>query len=443
MHVAPARKELGQILDAALDAVAPGRAVARHLRREGDVLVVDGLQYDLSGYDRVFVVGAGKGAAPMAAEIETLLGDRLAAGMVCVKYGHTMPLERIELRQGAHPVPDENGRKAAEDMLDMVKGAGKNDLVLCLFTGGASALTPATAKGISLDHVRAATELLLECGATIHEINSLRKHLSTFGGGQLARAASPATVVTLIVSDVVGDDLDVIASGPTSPDTSSFQDCVNLVASYGLHKTMPALVMQRLVAGARGERRETPKAGDSVFRRVHNVLVATNRQALEAASRQARKLGLTPVILTSEMTGEARDKARELVRESLKRQQELVDGERLCLLAGGETTVTIRGEGLGGRNQEMALAASLAIGDHSGISMLFAGTDGTDGPTDAAGGYADPGVLSVAAELGVDGVDYLADNDAYHFLERTGALLKTGPTLTNVMDLAVSIVEKP
>lgn len=442
MHFTPARNELKSILDNALAAVAPDRAVARHLRVDGDRLFVNGLAYELGDYERIVLIGAGKGAAPMAAEMERLLGERLDEGLVCVKYGHTMKLDRVRLLEGDHPVPDENGRKAAEEILRLAGRATRNDLVICVFTGGASALSPSTHKGVSLEDMRTATGLLLDCGATIHEINSIRKHLSTFGGGQLAREAAPATLVALIVSDVVGDDLDVIASGPTSPDTTSFQDCLACIGSYGLERNMPASVMRRLLAGARGERKETPKGGDAVFRKVHNCLVATNTQALEAAASAARELGMTPQILTSEMTGEARVRAREFVRECLHRQEKLAEGERLCLLCGGETTVTIHGEGLGGRNQEMALAAVVELAGHPGISMLFAGTDGTDGPTDAAGGFADSGVHALAQELGADPVDYLGVNDSYHFLERTGALLKTGPTLTNVMDLAVAVVEK-
>ncbi|NHZ47076.1 glycerate kinase type-2 family protein, partial [Nitratidesulfovibrio liaohensis] len=324
---------------------------------------------------------------------------------------------------------------------------GPRDLVLCALTGGASALTPALQPGITLDDMRAATTLLLECGATIHEINALRKHLSAFGGGNLARAAAPAQVVSLIISDVVGDDLDVIASGPTSPDVSTYADCQSIADRFGILHRLPAPVVERLTAGLRGMAAETPKPGDPVFDAVQNCIVASNRLALEAAAEAAAAHGYRPRILTDTMTGEARVRARELVEEAASAAEGLPHPEGpFCLLAGGETTVTITGGGLGGRNQEMALAAAIRmdeLADCQHIAMLCAGTDGTDGPTDAAGGYASGSTLCVARECGVDAHGHLADNDAYNFLDRTGHLLRTGPTLTNVMDLAVLLVDAP
>ncbi|MBZ2170973.1 glycerate kinase [Nitratidesulfovibrio sp. SRB-5] len=441
------RAVLDHILSRALDAVAPDRAVHRHVRRNGNILHIAGRDYDLSAHERVYVVGAGKGAAPMAAALEDILGDRVHDGVVVVKYGHTAPLKRIALREAAHPVPDAAGERAANEILDLVRTAGPRDLVLCALTGGASALTPALQPGITLDDMRAATTLLLECGATIHEINALRKHLSAFGGGNLARAAAPARVVSLIISDVVGDDLDVIASGPTSPDVSTYADCKSIADRFGILHRLPGPVVERLTAGLRGMAAETPKPGDPVFGAVQNCIVASNRLALEAAAEAAAAHGYRPRILTDTMTGEARVRARELVEEAASAAEGLPHPEGpFCLLAGGETTVTITGGGLGGRNQEMALAAAIRmdeLADCQHIAMLCAGTDGTDGPTDAAGGYASGSTLCVARQCGVDAHGHLADNDAYHFLDRTGHLLRTGPTLTNVMDLAVLLVDAP
>ncbi len=438
------RTTLRTILDAALGAVAPDRAVLRHVQVEGPRMTIAGKAYDLDSFENVYVVGAGKGAAPMAATLESLLGDRITDGAVCVKYDHAVPTRTVVVHEGAHPVPDANGERAARLILGIAGKATERDLVICVITGGASALTPALVEGISLEDGKAATSLLLECGATIHEINAIRKHLSIFGSGNLARAAHPARLVALIISDVVGDNLDVIASGPTSPDPSTFRQCMEIVDRYAIRDRMPANILARLEAGARGEIQETPKPGDAVFTNVQNVLVATNAQALEAAATEALRLGYSPRILTSTMTGEARDKAREIVDTAMNL---CLDGKKvagpLCLLAGGETTVTITGKGLGGRNQEMALAASLYLQDCDHITMLCAGTDGSDGPTDAAGGFACSKTVEKALCCQLDPHAYLADNNAYCFLEQTDNLLKTGPTLTNVMDLALVLVDCP
>lgn len=438
------RDTLRAILNAALDAVAPDKAVMRHVTLQGGILRIDDVEYDLNTYENIYIVGAGKGAAPMAATLETLLGRRVTGGLVCVKYGHTVPTKTVELIEAAHPVPDANGERAARAILRIAGAATERDLVLCVITGGASALTPALAEGIPLEDGKAVTSLLLECGATIHEVNAVRKHLSVFGSGNLARAAHPARLAALIISDVVGDNLDVIASGPTSPDLSTFAQCMEIVERYNIRHRMPLSVLARLEAGARGAIPETPKPGDPVFGTVQNVLVATNTQALEAAAQEAVRQGYLPRILTSTMTGEAREAARDLVDTAMNL---CMDGKTVsgpvCLLAGGETTVTVTGTGLGGRNQEMALAAALHLRECDHITMLCAGTDGSDGPTDAAGGFACSGTMERALCCSLDPHQHLANNDAYCLLDKTGDLLKTGPTLTNVMDIALVLVECP
>lgn len=430
---------LHDILGAALNAVAPDKAVLRHVSREGDTLLIDEATYYLNTFENIYVVGAGKGAAPMAATLEELLGDNLTDGVICVKYDHTVPLKKIRTIEGAHPVPDANGEKGAREILKLVSEAGKRDLVLCCITGGASALTPALVEGVSLEDGQKATSLLLECGATIHEINAIRKHLSIFGSGNLARAAYPAPLAALIISDVVGDSLEVIASGPTSPDTSTFKDCLRILEHYKLMKKIPVNILAHLNKGASGQIFETPKTGDPVFDSVQNVLVATNEQALQAAAQKAKKLGYTPRVLSSNMTGEAREVAEDIASQAQKFGS--TDRKKLCLLSGGETTVTLTGKGTGGRNQEMALAAAIALDGCPNIAMLCAGTDGTDGPTDAAGGYALPDTLQRAKECRLAPQVFLADNNSYHFLEGTGDLLKTGPTLTNVMDICITLVQ--
>lgn len=436
------RQTLQRIFDAALAAVAPERALLRHLRLEGDSLLADERHWDIAGR-RISVLGAGKGVAPMALALENMLGERLDAGFIVVKYDHGLPLKRINQAEAAHPVPDAAGVAASRRLLEMARGAGERDLLICLLTGGASALTPAPAPGLSLEDLQRVTDLLLRCGATIQEINALRKHLSLFGGGQLARAAAPAAVLSVIVSDVIGDPLDVIASGPTAPDPSGFEDCVKILARYDLTQRLPMAARERLAQGLAGRLEETPKPGDPLFGRVQNILSATNRQALHAAAHAAEILNCTPCILTDRLMGEARQKAAELVGEALRRAQALLPGDKpLCLLAGGETTVTLQGRGKGGRNQEMALAAALALENAPHVCGLFAGTDGTDGPTEAAGGFAF--AYSVARMGGREqALALLADNNSHAALSRSRDLLITGPTRTNVMDLAIVLVERP
>lgn len=431
--------DLLHIFRAGLDAVAPDKALLRHMQLLGDRLLVGKSEYNLA-QGRVLVLGGGKGAAPMAAALESLLSDLPDfQGLVVVKYDHGLPLKRIRLLEAAHPVPDKAGVEAATAMLALAEQAMAEDLVICLFTGGASALTPALAPGLTLDDLRAVTSRLLECGATIHELNAVRKHLGLFGGGLLARAARPARVLTLLVSDVVGDKLDVIASGPTAPDPSTFARCLEIVDGYGLRDRLPLAVMARLLAGAQGNMAETPKPGDPLFDDVTNVLVATNRQALDAAARAASAFGFEPRILTDTLEGEAREQATLLVAEARRVAEGLQPGERpVCLLAGGETTVTVRGHGKGGRNQEMALAANLALEGENRVSALFGGTDGSDGPTDAAGGFACGTGAARMREIGNPDID-LENNNSYAALDRSGLLLRTGPTLTNVMDLAILV----
>ena len=444
MPWAHAQRLLRDIFDAGVRAVAPDAALKRHLRYDGRHLRVGDFAVDL-GMDgsgrRLLVVGAGKGAAPMAHAVEEMLGERIYDGKVIVKYEHGMPLRRIALAEAAHPMPDAAGMAAARDVLSLVASASAQDVVLCLLTGGASALTPALCPGMALDDLRATTALLLECGASIHEINAVRKHLSVFSGGQLARAAAPASILSLIVSDVVGDDLDVIASGPTVPDNSTFALCHEITRRYGIWERLPAVVRERLRHGAEGHVPETPKAGDPMFARVHNCLVATLDQALDAAAVTARERGFDVRVLTSSLSGEAREKAVELVDLARNEARRLTpDSSPLCLLAGGETTVRLRGKGKGGRNQEMALAANLSLCGEERVFALFAGTDGSDGPTDAAGGFAHGGL---GQEACIAGQARLDDNDSYAWLENNGLLLKTGPTRTNVMDMAVLLAMPP
>jgi glycerate 2-kinase len=435
------RADSRDIFAAAVAAVAPAAAVQRAVTRQAERLEIAGMTYDLRRYAHVYVVGGGKAGATMAQGLEAVLGDRLTAGVVTVKYGHLAPVSRVIVHEAGHPIPDAAGVRGAEAIMRLAQRAVADDLVFCLLSGGGSALLPLPSPGISLAEKQQVTGLLLECGASIDEINVIRKHLSRLKGGQLARAVAPATLVTLVLSDVVGDPLDSIASGPTVADPSTYRDCLDLLARYDLRERLPAGVLTHLRQGEAGAHPETPKPGDDVFARGQTVIVGNNRTALQAARAAAAALGYTTLVLSSRIQGET----RHIARMHAAIAQEIVHhGEPLappaCVISGGETTVTIHGDGTGGRNQEFALAAALDIAGLDSIVILSAGTDGTDGPTDAAGAIADGTTVARARERGLDPRQFLRRNDAYHFFTALDDLLITGPTGTNVMDVHLILV---
>ena len=377
----------------------------------------------------------------MAKALEEILADRLTEGLILVKRGHATPLQIARVIEAGHPIPDQSGLEGAAEIIRQLNAASEHDLIVCVFSGGASALLPAPAP-LDLSQKQLTTRLLLECGAEIGEINSIRKHLSRSKGGGLARAAYPATLISLILSDVVGDRLDVIASGPTVPDDNRFADGLAVVDRYELAARLPGPVWQYLKDGAAGLHPETPKPGDPIFAKVQNVVVGNNLMALLAARDQAAALGFRALVLTDALQGEARQVGRMLAALG---KTVSFSGHPLappvCFLAGGETTVTLEGRGKGGRNQELALAAALALQGSSRISLLSAGTDGTDGPTDAAGAFADGATCRRARARGLDPGDFLSRHDSYHFFKPLGDLLITGPTRTNVMDIICLLIE--
>ena len=435
------RADARRIFDAGVAAVDPTAAVQRAVTRQGDALSVAGEVYDLRQYAHIYVIGAGKAGATMAQGLETVLQDRLTAGTVTVKYGHLAPVARVALYEAGHPIPDAAGVRGAEAMMQVAQQAGADDLVFCLLSGGGSALIPAPCAGVTLEEKQQLTSLLLACGASIDELNTLRKHLSRLKGGQLARLVAPARLITLILSDVVGDRLDVIASGPTVPDASTFADCHAIVSRYGLLDQLPPSIRGHLQRGSAGQAPETPKAGEPIFARQQTVLIGSNRMALQAAAQQARNLGYTPMILTSAVQGEAREIARmhAAIADEIRRSG-LPLPPPACILAGGETTVTLRGNGKGGRNQEFALAAAMDIDGLDGVVMLSGGTDGTDGPTNAAGAIADGETARRARALGLSPEEAIQRSDSYYFFEALDDLLITGPTGTNVMDIYMLLV---
>ena len=438
------RSDAASIWSEALRAVDPEAAVVQHVKRKGHELRVAGKLYDLRKVRKIWALGAGKAAAPMASALEKVLGRHLAGGILVTKYGHGLPMKVLELLQAGHPLPDANGVTAGLRIRHLAESQIEpGDMVFCLLSGGGSALLVAPAPEISLEDKLCCTQLLLSSGATIHEINAIRKHLSTLKGGQLARLLGRVPVVSLILSDVVGDDLDTIASGPLVPDRSTFRDCQEILERLRIAHKVPASVRRRIDEGAKGRIPETPKPGDPIFRNKQNVIVANNSTACAAAARKARRMGYHAMVLTSRLEGDTGECAR--VHMAIV-QEIVLEGRPLkrpaCLLSGGETTVQILGKGKGGRNQEFALhcARPLAVLPAPCVVACL-GTDGTDGPTDAAGAFSDNSTLTRALKFGPGFLkESLENNDSYRFFQRLGDLIITGPTRTNVMDLHIILI---
>ena len=436
------RSRIIPILDAALDAVNPAKALFNAVHRSEDSLVIGEDRYRLNNFKRIFVLAFGKAATLMAQAILGL-GLRLEAGLVITKYGHgpddSSSLAPLQVVEAGHPTPDAMGVAAARSAAELARSATADDLIITLISGGGSALLTLPAEGIHLTDLQHVTELLLASGASINEINAVRKHLSQVKGGQLARLAAPSTVISLILSDVIGNPLDVIASGPTVPDPTTWADAWKVVEKYNLVRSLPLAVRKYMEAGLAGELPDTPKANDPIFRRVKNYIIGDNAIAAEAARQAAEKHGFNAAILSTCSQGEAREVARVLValgREVAAHQRPL--SPPACFILGGETTVTLHGSGKGGRNQEMALAAAIELAqtpEADPIVIVALATDGTDGPTDAAGGIADANSLARGQAAGLVAQQRLANNDAYPWLEATNDMLVTGPTRTNVNDL--------
>jgi hydroxypyruvate reductase len=437
------KRHAREIFRAALECASPAAAVKRHLRvSRGGALDVSGTRYDLNNYSNVFVIGGGKASTAMAGALEEELGEWITDGLVVTKYGHGKRLKKIRVVEADHPIPDRSGLKGSRELLKLAERARDGDLVICLLSGGASALLPSPVPPVTLNDIRVLTKQLINSGAEIREINTVRKHMSNIKGGALARVIHPAESLTLIVSDVVGDDPSTIASGPTTPDGTTFADSIEVLNKYGLKKTAPRGVLARLSRGLRGMVEETPKPGSKAFRKCRNFIIANNEAALEAAKKRARGLGYRAVILTSILTGGTHEAARFLsaVVKEVRKSSNPVKPPA-CILLGGETTVEVRGRGLGGRNQEFALKAALELQGVEGVTVLAAGTDGTDGPTTAAGAFADTTTVKRARKMGLDAWASLRENDSHTFFKATGDLLTTGPTGTNVMDLVVAVIE--
>ena len=437
------RSDICDIFEVALRAVDPEKGIYKSLSLDGERLSFEGGSIDLREVNKTIVIGGGKAGGLMAKGVEKLLGDRINSGIVNVLEGteSATSLECVSLNGSTHPVPSESGVKGVREMLRLTQDLNETDLVISLISGGGSALMSMPAENISLADLQKITQRLLRAGVTINELNAVRKHLSSFKGGQLARHCYPAMVISLILSDVIGDPLDIIASGPTAPDTSTFTDAQKVLKKYKLIEESPESIQLRIKQGVNGMLRETPKIDDPIFDKVHNILIANNNIAATASKKKADELGYNSMILSTYFQGEARqvgeiltDIAREVVNHERPLEKPAV------IIIGGETTVTVTGDGVGGRNQELALAASMRL---NGMNCIIAtlGTDGIDGPTDVAGAIVDGNTMKRSNELGLDPRTYLEKNDSYSFFRELGDAIITGPTGTNVNDLSLILVK--
>lgn len=427
------------IFNAAVKAVKPGVLIPQYLQANGNTIVAGESTFLYDDIEEIYVLSVGKAAAAMAAEVEKVLGNNVTAGLVITKYHHSLPLRYCTTIEAGHPVPDENSVAAAKAVIDFLQRVKPASLLLCCISGGASALLGDVAEGISLEDMQQLSSLLLQCGADIQDINILRKHLCTLKGGQLIKHANGAYVVSFIISDVPGDYLSVIASGLTVADNSTFANAWNVLEKHGLTDKVPASIRAYLQDGLANNIAETPKPGDALFDKVRNYIIGSNAIALQAAAAKAAKLGYAVQVVNNNLHGEAKDEAKKFIAMLLQN-----DTKGTCLLMGGETTVTIKGKGKGGRNQEFVLAAlcelkRLSIFPGHYPAILSGGTDGTDGPTDATGAYTNRLVVLKMHALSGSPEVYLQNNDAYHFFEQTGGLLVTGPTQTNVMDIVIGL----
>ena len=437
------RKDALSILRFSIKACDPFYAIRRCIKLKQKKLGVNHLPYDLKSFQRIFIIGAGKASARMAFALEEILGEKISSGIVITKEGYLAPLKRIELVEGGHPLPDRYGWQATRRILRLLSRANGNDLIIFLLSGGGSSLLVSPVSGISLKDKIKLTDQLLRCGANIKEINAIRKHISQVKGGRLAQLAQPSPVLTLILSDVIGDRLDSIASGPTAPDNTTFSECLKIIQKYELTDKIPPSIYLRLKKGAEGKIQETPKPGDRIFKRVRNVIIGSNRIALQAAKKKAEDLGFNVLILPRPVSGDTTRAALRhvsLVRK-IKKEGDPISPPA-CVISGGETTVKIKGKGLGGRNQEFTLVGAMEISGMENVVFLSAGTDGTDGPTDAAGAICDGDTIKKALKCGLDPKRYLNDNDSYHFFQTLGDLIITGPTHTNVMDVHLILIGK-
>jgi glycerate 2-kinase len=435
------QKTAVKIFRSGVESVLPKNLVSHNIILNDNILTCQDSSYDLSSFEHIYVTGFGKASASMAQAIENLLGKRITGGHIVTKYGHSVQLKWIEISEAGHPIPDYNGLEGTEKIVQIAGKAAIYDLVIVLISGGGSALLTDIPEGISLDDLKDTNRVLVNSGADIGEMNSVRKHLSRLKGGQLARLVYPATLLTLLISDVIGDSLDVISSGPTVADPTTFNDALRVVDKYNLEASIPPSVMDYLVKGQSGSIPETAKNGDPGLIRTRNFLLGNNETALLNSKNRAIKLGYEAIILSDKVSGDVKE-VSEYLHSEIIAYSRVSENKRIALLFGGEPTVQPTGNGKGGRNQHLALLMAKKIAGMKGVTFLSAGTDGTDGPTDATGAICDGSTFQQATNLGMEIMEYTRNYDAYSFFEAVGGLLKTGPTHTNVMDLMIILIDK-
>lgn len=436
------KREIAEkIFMAGVAGVLPDKLIAENVFREGSVLRFGDLTLFSEKIRNLYVIGAGKASAAMGHYVEAILGDLVTGGLIITKYGYACTLKRIKVREAGHPVPDIAGFEATREIIEICEGAGEDDLVVCLLSGGGSALMSDLPPGLLPEDIYLINNMLVRCGADIMEINTVRKHLSEIKGGQLAKRVWPASLVSIMISDVSGNKPDVIASGPTVPDTTTFHDAWKVLEKYHLTGDVTMGIKEMLLSGVEGKRPETPKPGDSIFDRTSNILAGTNEIALIAAQDAAADSGYNARIVTDNLTGDSENAAQMITETALSFRDNTECLKPLCLLYGGETTLKVTGPGLGGRNQHLALAAAIKLANHPGITVLSAGTDGNDGPTDAAGAVVDSSTIQAAKSSGIDPEIHLREFDSYSFFRKAGGHIITGPTYTNVMDLVVVLID--
>jgi glycerate 2-kinase len=430
-----------KIFMAGVRSVLPEKLIKGIMKLEGTMLIIGDNKVLLDNIKNIYVIGAGKASAAMGHYVETILGPRITGGHIVVKYGYSCKLKRIKVSEAGHPVPDASGFRATEELVAISSRASENDLVICLISGGASALLADLPPGILPEELYIMNNLLIRCGASIQEINCVRKHLSRIKGGQLARIIRPASLISIILSDVTGNPLEVIGSGPTVPDSSTFGDALKVIEKYNLTADITSGLLNYLRDGLNGTYPETPKPGDPLFEGAFNILAGTNLIALKASKDEAVSHGYKTYIIDAELNGDVESVCESVLNMAVSFKNNKDIKKPACLLYGGETTIKVSGNGYGGRNQHLALSAAIRLRNTPGITLLSAGTDGTDGPTDAAGAVADSETMSSAISLNEDPVNYLSGFNSHGFFKRVGGLINTGPTFTNVMDMVVILVE--
>jgi glycerate 2-kinase len=425
---------------AGVESVKPDNLIRSYVSVRNNRFLIENLTFDLSEVKNIYVAGVGKASALMAKELESVLGSRITRGHIVTKYGHSVPLKYIGITEAGHPVPDENGLKGTDEILSIARMAKEDDIFICLISGGGSALLTDVPEGCTLKDLRALNDVLLKSGANISEMNCIRKHLSRVKGGMLAKAAFPARVISLILSDVIGDPVGVIASGPTAPDPTTFADALSILKIYQIENDIPACIYKALRDGFDKKIGETLKEFDEIFLTTSNLIIGTNKLALKTAKMKAESLGFESKIISDTIDGDVAEVARYIFQISIS-TQELKSGKKICLLFGGEPTLKVTGEGLGGRNQHLALTIASLLKDTPAITFLSGGTDGTDGSTDAAGAVVDSFTWQNADKLKLNSKKYIENFDSYHFFKKAGGLITTGPTQTNVMDMMIALIE--